>query len=128
MQNMHFSQAFFIIFKGLSGATNCLRPEKAPLNFEQRKHFAKTINQREFGYGFFTKLPRLIVARDFLLLLLQAQNTYPTSLDKISIITWALLAIIKPKSFLRNKLLENSHLTKYLTSVTEECIFVDSSL
>ena len=30
-----------------------------------KKHFPKTISQREFGYGLFTKLPRIIVTCDF---------------------------------------------------------------
>ena len=29
------------------------------------KHFPKTANQEEFNYGLFTKLPRIIVSRDF---------------------------------------------------------------
>ena len=38
---------------------------ESALNFDQKKHFPKTISQREFNYGLFTNLPRINVARDF---------------------------------------------------------------
>ena len=33
--------------------------------FEFLKHFPNTISQKEFNYGLFTNLPRIIVACDF---------------------------------------------------------------
>ena len=35
------------------------------LHLTNQKHFLKTICQNEFGYGLFTKLPKLIVVCDF---------------------------------------------------------------
>ena len=59
--------------------------------------FQKTISQLELDYGLFTNLPRIIVAYEFI----QTQKKYPTSLDKIRILTWKLL-IIQAKTFLVN--------------------------
>ena len=36
------TKAFFIIFKGLSVAQNCLRPESAPLMQEENRFYQKT--------------------------------------------------------------------------------------
>ena len=48
---------------------------------------------------------------------IQTQKRYPTSLDKIHILTWKLLVIIKLKFFLWTKLLKSLLLAKYLISV-----------
>ena len=47
---------------------------------------------------------------------IQAKKRYPTSLDKISILTWRLLVISSQKFFLWTKLFENLLLAKYLIS------------
>ena len=48
-------KVFFITFKGLSAAKNCLRPESAPLipphpltNFEIQKHYRINLGLMEF--------------------------------------------------------------------------------
>ena len=48
---------------------------------------------------------------------IQTQKRYPTSLDKIRILTWKQLAIFKPSFFLRTKLLKNLLLAKYFISI-----------
>ena len=80
------------------------------------KHFPKTINQWEFGYGLFTNLLRIIVACDLLLVhsnseevsYLSWQNSYP-NLKTTS--------HIKLNFFLWTKLPENVLLAKYLITL-----------
>ena len=40
-------------------------PCKRTLILTSQKHFPKTMTQREFGYGLFTNLARIIVVCDF---------------------------------------------------------------
>ena len=40
-------------------------PCEGALNFDNEKHFPKTISQWEFDYGLFTNLPRIVKFIDF---------------------------------------------------------------
>ena len=56
------------------------------------KHLPKDKIQKEFDYGSFTNLSRIIFACDFFRVHSNS-NEGPTSLDKISSLTWKLLVI-----------------------------------
>ena len=78
------------------------------------KHFPKTVSQQEFDYAFFTRLPRRIVAFDFLPSSLKFKKvSYPKEVNKLED-----YLSHKSKIFLMNyKFLENLLLVKYLISV-----------
>ena len=54
--------------------------------------FWKQKSQQEFGYGLFIKLPRITATHNFSSSSFKFQS-YPTSLDKISTLTWRILAV-----------------------------------
>ena len=52
-----------------------------------------SINQWEFDQGLFTNLPTIIVTYNFSVSSFKLKKRYPTSIEKICILTWKLLAI-----------------------------------
>ena len=86
------------------------------LNFNQWKSFCETYEPMRvwlwLAYKFTENYCRVQLFSKFI----QTQKRYPTSLDKIHILTWRLL-VISSQNFLWTKLLENLLLAKYLISV-----------
>ena len=90
------------------------------------KYFPKTISHLEFGYGLFTNLPRIIVAREF--------SPSSFKLKRVSYLSWQntypklkTTSHIKLKFFWWTKLIENSLFAKYIISVAAPLIAVRKS-
>ena len=88
--------------------------QESALNFDQwEKHSENYKPIGVFVYKITENNRRLGCYTEFI----QTQKSYPTSLYKISILTWT-TCHIKSKFFLWTKLLKNLLFTKYLISVT----------
>ena len=74
----------------------------------------------------FTKLPRTIVTCYFSLSSIQTQKRYPTSFDKISILTWRWL-VISSQIFSCEQSFSNFLLAQYLISVAATLITLYNS-
>ena len=101
-------RSIFHHFKGLSVARNCLRPESVPLNFDWWKTFCENYKPKRVWLWLLYKTTEINCSSWLFAKLIQAQENYLISLDKVSILTCGILVIIKLKSFLWTKLVKNS--------------------
>ena len=98
------------------------------LNFDQWKTFSKNYKPMRVWLWLVYKFTESYCCLWLFSEFVQTQNRYPTSLDKIGIVTSKNNCHINLRFFLWTKLLESLLLAKYLISVTATLMLPDHNL